>query len=161
MPACPTCSHEVGADVVRCPSCSGYLGSLRDLANLGAFLLSVLVLTGMGLAAHVVLPNLALGRAVEKVRLDDAEGIKVMAAAQQSGQITVLGQDLGWEVEQFADLFLISFTYILKEEKPKRYAVWWVFDPGTGKVTKIQRAEEFIDGHLLRRGLKLVEPGET
>jgi hypothetical protein len=119
---------------------------------------SVLLLVGLLVATHVVGPNLALGRAVARVRHDDAEGIRVMAAAHQSGQIAVEGKDLGWEIEQFADLFLISFTYVLKDENPKRYAVWWVFDPGTDKVTKIQKAEEFIDGFLLRQGLKLILP---
>jgi len=122
--------------------------------------LCILGTVSVCLVVNVILPNVAAGRAFTRVRQSDHEGIEAIARAHERGEISTKGKGLGWDVEGFAGIFLLSFTYVLQDNTPRRYAIWWVHDPESDKVTKVSRPEEFIDGFLLTRCLNLLFPRE-
>ncbi|MBI4865181.1 MAG: hypothetical protein HY815_33710 [Candidatus Riflebacteria bacterium] len=159
MVCCPTCSYETSSDNTWCPTCSAYLGSSRDLVNLATLIASLLTLLGIFFITNVIVPNLAMSRAIAKVRHDDAEGIDLIKKTYEKGDIATAQRDLGWDMESFPGATLVSFTYTsAQDEHSRRYAVWWVYEPDVDKLTKVQKAEEFIDGFLLRHGLSPIFP---
>lgn len=160
MPSCPSCNHSVSFSASHCPDCAGFLGSPRDLVSLGLGAGAVLGVVGLLLMSNIVFPNLALSRSIEGVKRGDPVGMEKLRTGMERREVAITGTPgLGWEAEKFGDIALVSFNYLsLVDENPKRYAAWWVFEPGDGKTKVIQNAQEFIDGFLLRRGLTAVFP---
>lgn len=143
-----------------CPDCAAFLGSPRDLGSLACAAGSLLGVVGLLLASNLIFPNLALSRAIEGVRRGDPVGLEKLRNGMERREVSISGApNLGWEAERFGEIALVSFNYLsLVEETPKRYAAWWVFEPGDGKTKVVQNAQEFIDGFLLRRGVSSVFP---
>jgi hypothetical protein len=153
--ACPACSQETSRVATRCPACGAFLGSPRDLINLSTFAAAAAGLVAIVVAVEVIGPNFGLSRAIAAVRRGHADDVQAIQEASEQGEISARAPDLGWDTDRFADVYLISFTYVqAKAENPKRYAAWWVYEPATSKTTKIQKAEEFIDRYLLKAGLR-------
>lgn len=160
MPSCPTCNHSVSFRLTHCPECAGFLGSPRDLASLALSSGALLGVIGLLLLSNLVFPNLRQSRAVDGVRAGDADGMVKLLNGMARHEVSITeAPGLGWDSEKFGDIDLVSFNYLSTIDKtPKRYAAWWVFEPGDGKTKVIQNAQEFIDGFLLRRGLTAVFP---
>lgn len=160
MPSCPSCTHQVSPHATNCPDCGAFLGSPRDLGSLACAAGSILGLVGLLLLSNLVFPNLALSRAIEGVRRGDLPGMEKLRSGMERREVSITGgPNLGWDAEKFGEIALVSFNYLsLVEPTPKRYAAWWVFEPGDGKTKVIQNAQDFIDGFLLRRGVTAVFP---
>jgi hypothetical protein len=159
MSTCPACSQEVAKSTPVCSACGAFLGSGRDLLHLACFLAATFGLLALVLGSYIIEPNAVLGKVLQIVKDKDSSGLKIMREAADAGEISIAGQDLGWNVERFGDVFLVMFTWFNpKEETIRHYSVWWVYDATADKIGKVQKVEEFTDGYLLRGGLKSLFP---